>query len=234
MRALMVVLLLAGGGAGCEDRPPLVVFPLAFSGAADDGAPLSGIELRGTFSDGASILLGATGKDGTLTTRVEAIEGSQLEVSARCPDGYDEGIPSQVTLALRSFVTLDRSAPAGLRTSFQCKPQQRLAAVVIRAGGKAGLPVLLDGKPIGETDAAGFAHLLVRVPASGMLQLGLDTTRMPALRPKNPVSSFAMHDADGLFVLDQPFQERAPPRKKRMAPSGPLRIESTAKHQPPR
>jgi hypothetical protein len=229
VRALIVLALL-----GCDDRPPLVSFPLAFTARTDDGTALAGVTLRGTFSDGATLALGATGNDGTLAVRVEAMEGAQLEVAAICPDGYDEGNPSTVMLTLRSFVSIDRASAPGLQTSFQCKPQQRLAAVVVRAVGRAGLPVLLDGKPIGETDAAGIAHLLVRMPPSGTLQLGLDTTRMPLLRPKNPVTTYAMHDADAVFVLDQQFQERVTPKKKSPAPSGPLRIESTARRAPPR
>jgi len=85
-----------------------------------------------------------------------------------------------------------------------CQRNVRDIVLVMRALGGADLPFQIDGKPAGNTDADGIAHVLVhsdRTPKS--LNVSLDTSAHQELKPKNPSRTYELVGNDAVLVFDQ-------------------------------
>jgi hypothetical protein len=214
----------------CGDPPPPPEFRVTFV-ATSEGTPLPGVELSL-----GSRKLGTTGPTGTLAVTLRDREGKVLAYGVKCPAGYRDpaGLPA---LTLRRFTGLDPAAAArGIEVSLECKPAERIAALVVRSGGIGGLPVILQGQPVATTDAAGVAHLLLRLPPSAAFTVGIDTSSNPNIFPANPSLPFTITDSDEILTFDPQLQVRPPPAKQRRrvsrpppppVPTGPIPIGPT-------
>jgi hypothetical protein len=210
-------------GAGCDARVPIDAYTVEVSVRSDTGAPLPGIAIRAHDT-----LLGETGPLGGLRVELTAPEGTHLRLAAECPETHRPA--PETVLRLRHFAGID-AANNLLRVSFECRPRQRHAAVVVRAAGHAGLPVLLHGQKVARTNEAGNAHLLVALDPGESLRLALDTSAHPRLRPHDPTAAFTLGDADEVFVFEyNPVLEPLPrvrrPRRPPPPPSELIKIES--------
>jgi hypothetical protein len=156
-----------------------------------------------------------------------------------CPQGYRS--PDKATaLLLRGYRSLSSPARAEpLGVEFLCRPAIRAAAVVIRAGGQADLPVQWHGREVARTDPHGVAHLLLQVAPNSTFTVGLDTSARPRLEPQSALFTFTIGDQDDIFMVDQPFAERPEPRRARRRkkptppppPGGPVRLDSRRKRK---
>jgi hypothetical protein len=224
--ALLVGAMLAGA---CEDPPPPPAYRVSFTALADD-APLPGVEISV-----AGRPLGVTGADGLLRANLQGREGAVVGYRVRCPAGHrnpEEPPP----LTLRRFRGLDPAAAArGIEINVPCRPAERFAAVVVRAGGIANLPVLMQGQPVAVTDASGVAHLLLKLPPATSFTMSVDTSANPRIVPANPSQPFVVPDADDVLVFDAPIAVQAPPPRRRRAVrrapvfTGPVRIPSSGR-----
>lgn len=248
---LLVALIAAGG---CYEPALAGEFQVVISSHSDRGDALAGVEIWG---EGA--LLGTTNASGGLAVTISAIEGTPFSLQAVCPRGYRS--PDRPTaLLLRGYRSLSnqrgcypedpratRACPAPgssparaepLGVEFLCRPAIRAAAVVIRAGGQADLPVQWHGREVARTDPHGVAHLLLQVAPNSTFTVGLDTSARPRLEPQSAVFTFTIGDQDDIFMVDQPFAERPePPRARRRKkpppppPEGPVRLDSRRKRK---
>jgi hypothetical protein len=97
----------------------------------------------------------------------------------------------------------------------------RHGVVVVRAGGtgaasRAGLPVMVEGREVAQTDACGVAHVsLDMAPGQSFRVLLATATASPMLRPQDPQLTFVFPDSDEIFAFDQNFSEEAPPAPER-------------------
>lgn len=214
----------------CDDPPPPAQFRVSFTALADAN-PLGGVEIA---IGGRP--LGLTNAEGFLRANLQGREGAIVAYRVKCPPGHrdpDESPP----LTLRQFLELDPAAAAarGVEITVQCRPSDRLAAVVVRAGGIANIPVLMQGQPVALTDASGVAHLMLKLPPNTSFTMALDTSANPLIAPANPSQPFVVPDADEVLVFDAPLiQHRAPVKRRRVvrqAPvfTGPLRIPSSSR-----
>jgi len=224
--ALLVALIAAGG---CYEPALAGEFQVIISGRSDRGDALAGVEIWG---EGAH--LGATNASGGLAVTIAAIEGTQFSLQAVCPRGYRS--PDRPTaLLLRGYRSLsNRREPLEVR--FLCRPAIRAAAVVVRAGGQADLPVRWHGREVARTDPHGVAHVLLELPPNSTFTVGLDASARPRLEPQNALFTFTIGDQDDIFTVDQPFVEKPePPRARRKKPAPPpppkrpIRLDSRRK-----
>lgn len=216
MHPLRLALPLLAVLACAEEPPPHHDFEVGFLAADDRGRPLAGVTVA---LAGESV--GVTADDGQLRRRLRAIDGHRVRVEAGCPDGHLEAELSG-ELVLRALRRLDEpDAITSLTLSITCPRAERRAAVVVRADGRAGLPVVVDGVPRAVTDASGVAHLALPVAPHRSLRIALDTSAAPRLRPQSPQRVFTLGEADEVFVFDQPFETRRKRRKRRPAPEQP-------------
>ena len=81
------------------------------------------------------------------------------------------------------------------------------------------------GREVARSDASGVAHLVIEAETDKTIELTIDTSEQPALRPKSPTARFRMPNRDDVVVLEQSFQAARKPavRIQRVA-SGPVRI----------
>jgi len=171
---------------------------------AEDGAPIAGAQLRvnGDY-------LGTTSPLGRATLRVPASAGERVPLSVTCPAGFSAAPAEQV-------VPLSGVEPAKGPLRLSCQTEQREAVVVVHAtGSTAGLPVLVDGVPVGQTDALGFAHVHVRARPDSAFDVSLDTSANDKLSPTNPSQRFELDTNDQVFVFDTTFDTPRPAKQRR-------------------
>jgi hypothetical protein len=210
VRTVLVAAGLVGALVGCGEPPPPPRFPVTFTAESDPGERLAGVQIS---ANGAPI--GQTGADGTLHVDLTGPEGSPVQIGASCPEGH-RGPPTVPTITLRRVVSLDPATAAlGLQVSVSCPPSQRHGVVVVRAAGdqgRAGVPVLIDGREVARTDPSGVAHVALDMAPGQSFQVLLATNDFPNLRPQSPRQSFTFPDADEMFLFDQRFDVQEPER----------------------
>ena len=192
-----------GAMSGCADRSP-TPHDIEVEVRAEEGVAVSGAQLRvrGDY-------LGTTNPLGRATLRVPARPGERLPVALTCPPGSTATPPEQV-------VTLpERRAAEPLRLAMSCQAEQHDAVVIVHAATPASLPVLVDGVPVGQTDALGFAHVHVRAASDSAFEVSLDTSSNAKLQPGNPSRRFQLEGHDEVFVFDAAFEAARPSKKAR-------------------
>ncbi|CAN5856551.1 hypothetical protein BH11MYX4_BH11MYX4_47460 [soil metagenome] len=217
-----------------------VVAPLA---SAACGAPEAGEQGKipftadvlitsdpGTGTPGAELVAGGqrlatTDASGHARVSLQGTEGDSLEISVRCPAGFQSPAET-IGVSLRRLSSGSRSPSFVAR----CAPLTRTVVVGIRTENGANLPVIYLGKEVGRTDAWGAAHIVLTVKANEQVNLGLDTaavgSKRPKLRPESPTLTFVAKDIDDFVTLEQKFDvEWAAAGLPRAAPrGGPTRI----------
>jgi hypothetical protein len=217
----------------CEPELPATTHhALVLRAELPDATPLAGVRFWLAGRE-----LGPTGNDGEIRTTLDAHTDDELRVAALCPSGYRSASESR-TLRLQSAARLgsgpaNTAAAAPLTLALQCTPERARAALVVHAHHgtlPVSVPILIDDEPAGQTDAHGVAHVLLHGTPRSRLHVQLDTSRWPALQPRDPVRLFELEDTDSVLLFDQTFESpkkrtarpRAPPRAH-----VPFRIESS-------
>lgn len=192
-----------GATTGCANTP--TPHDLEVEVRAEQGVAVSGAQLRvrGDY-------LGTTNPLGRATLRVPASPGERLPVALTCPPGFNATPPEQVV----TLPTGGRSAEP-LRLAMSCQAEQHDAVVIVHATTPTSLPVLVDGVPVGQTDALGFAHVHVRAASDSAFEVSLDTSSNAKLQPTNPSRRFHLEARDEVFVFDTTFEAARPSKKAR-------------------
>lgn len=203
---------LALGAVGCARQPQANRYDLAVRVEADPGEPLADAKLLHAGKE-----LGRTSEDGRVVVRATGNEGERIELELQCPAGHEA--PS-APLA----VTLRRSAQ---RPEYfaSCPPSSRKLVVAARLDNGPGLPIRYLGREVARSDASGVAHLVLDAETDKTVELTIDTSEQPTLRPKSPTARFRIPNRDDIVVLAQSFQpERKPAVRIQRLPIGPVRI----------
>lgn len=149
--------------------------------------------------------IGATNGRGMLRLDVPGEDGQRFPIFAQCPSGFRPAEGGQ-TLQLVTFASdHPRHREFGVEMKIECPPLHRLAAVVIRAGRLANVPIMRNGREVGRTDASGVAHLGFDAQPDERFQFELDTSdrKYRNVRPQNPKTPlWKMPDGNELFVWD--------------------------------
>jgi hypothetical protein len=176
------------------------------------GAAIAGLKVS---QDGAE--LGATGADGSFSFVVQGRAGDLVHVATRCPEGTERWGDAETQVRIFPFVR----ASAPLALSARCRPVRRQVTVSVRAPKAPGSPVRHLGHEVGHLDDTGLAVLSFEVAAHQRMELSLDTSRRPDLRPRNPTATFLVTDRDESFVMDQDFTVDKPVLRVFARPRGP-------------
>jgi hypothetical protein len=196
--------MVLGAATACSSRAP-APHDLEVEVRAEEGLAVSGAQLRvrGDY-------LGTTNPLGRATLRVPASPGERVPVALTCPPGFNATPPEQV-------VTLPAGSSSSepIRLAMSCQAEQHDAVVIVHATAPASLPVLVDGVPVGQTDALGFAHVHVRAASDSAFEVSLDTSSNTKLQPVNPSRRFQLEARDEVFVFDATFEAARPGKKAR-------------------
>lgn len=208
----LFILGLTLGLPACNRQAPVNTYDLGVRVEADPGQPLPGAKLLHSGQE-----LGATNEDGRVVIRATGNEGERVNLEISCPEGFKS---PEAPLA----VTLRRGAE---RPEYfaSCPPLSRKLVVATRLEHGAGLPIRYLGREVARSDASGVAHLVIEAESDKTIELTVDTTEQPHLRPKSPVARFQVANRDDVVVLEQSFQSAKKPavRIQRVA-TGPVRI----------
>lgn len=226
-RTALAAALAVASAAGCGGNQAPTLYPITLR-VVSDNRPMPG----------AAILLrdrelGRTDANGAFQMQTPGVEGTTVDLTIRCPDGFTS--PAQpVAVVLRSTIALDRAQRgAGIETTAQCPPSQRIAAIVVRTPGRGNLPIQHNGREITRTDLQGVAHMIFRVAPRETIQLRINTDGYPQLVPRNPVLTVTTREGDDVYVASQNFDEEAVrPVVRRPSgprPVGPTRIPTRAR-----
>lgn len=211
MRAVIVLLLAL---SGCTSARKVPSYPIRVTALSDDGAPLPGVKISADGRD-----LGATDAQGVVQTKLRGAEGQRVQLNFVCPDRY-ENKGAAPSLTLLSFASIDKSSPQHTTVQVQCAARERQTVIAVRAG-QPDLPVLMRGEVVAQTGASGTAHVLLKERAGSAVQLTLDTSAAPRLRPASPTRIFTVAAKDDFAVWDQPFDLVAMKVKKKAPPPAP-------------
>lgn len=187
-------ILLYGCRAPASDARPL---PVEVIVEDDSGVRLSGVPIK--VNDD---LVGRTDANGALQTRVVGLPGSMMLISPECPDDHRRsGEPA--TLRIRRYET---ALVPPLTVVLRCRPELRIAAIVVRTANHPGVSIHVDGEMVAATNDDGMAHLSRLVPPGTELLVELDASRYPQLRPQRTSRTLSIADSHDVFVIDQHYQ----------------------------
>jgi hypothetical protein len=198
--SLLAASVMAVVGSACKEKA-LEKFPFEVLVESDPGIPLAGVQLM--FGETEAGKTDAAGKAIIQSTRPD---GQSLIIAVKCPDGTQptEAIPVKV-----------QRTESKVPTQFRrwCKPSNRALAVVIRAEEGYNLPVLYLGKEIARTDASGSAHFTSVFPIGERVELTLNATVDPKLKPATASRPFVVGDADDVNLWQPKFDREKPAPK---------------------
>jgi hypothetical protein len=193
-----------GALAACSSRAPEHSFEFLVRVSSGPDRPVQGASvLHGTQP------VGVSGEDGLIQLRSSGSEGEMLAFRVACPEGYKS--PSEpLSIVLRRLGEGARAPEYWAR----CEPTSRVLVVVVRAEKVEGLPVRHLGNELGRTDGDGIAHVLLRAAPEESVELVLDTSAHPRLKPQQPTARFDVGAEDALHVFEQELQWDPLPRRR--------------------
>lgn len=201
MRDLGLALFL--GACGCQGvmgEPPHITVESVVHVTSDDGEPLAGAELVV-----GSATLATTSGDGTARLRLTGFDGERRAVQVRCPADH-QAPTSPTTVLLRPMTEPSQR----LRYDVVCTPLKRRVVVAVHVQNGPNLPITHWGREIARTDAAGFAHARLLVPAGESFELSVDTSSDARLEPPSPSVEFTVGHEDELVVFEPRLVVRPP------------------------
>jgi hypothetical protein len=193
-------------GAGCrtfEAPPPPAPQRILVQVSASNGSPLSGVAVRP--SAGSS---GTTNEEGVATLFLEGEEGTKIDLSVACPEGY-------VAPANLGRVVVRRASRAP-HIEIPCKPYQHAVLIAFKTTGATNIPIRYLGEEIARTDGAGYAlvELEPKVGETLDFTLGTDNPDQRWLRPQNPQRTVLVPEGEETLTIEQKFVEERPKVKK--------------------
>jgi hypothetical protein len=206
---------LLGTAAGCSvaGKAPHP-FEFIVKVASEPGEPVIGASI---VHDGT--VLGTTDALGVFKLVTSGGDGETFLVDIRCPQNLHS--PQKPVAILLRRLSETQTRP---QYDVTCAPRTRTMVVAIRADAAINLPVRRLGSEIARTDGSGAALVALDVAPDEPIDLTLDTSSRPWLKPRDPTQRFQIDDSDGLFVFNQSFIGE--PHKLRIGRkrSGPIRI----------
>ncbi len=190
---------------GCSEPPPQAEeYQLGLTIYGDPGKPVAGARV----SQGARPIA-ESDAEGRVAISSSGSEGQVLAFQVHCPEGY-RSPPQPISVVLKRVAESDR------RPEYQahCEPLLRTAVVAVRAEHGPDLPVLYLGREVARTDSSGAAHFMLKSPPDDSIEITLDTSQYPKLRPHNPSARFQVAQRDDVFVFEQTFRAPPPPSKR--------------------
>ena len=214
--ALSAAVVFAGAGllASCATERAVTQYRVTFEVYSDlNVLPGAQLMVRGRPA-------AVTDAAGTARLAMQGQDGVMVPVTVRCPAGTRS--PQQpVEVTLRTLQVFDRAAAArGIVHRVNCPPDDRTLAVIVRTNGRAGLPLMWQGREVSRTDENGMAHVVFHAHPTQQIQLALATDASPLLRPTSPTHQFMVPDADDVQMWPVDFQDAAPAAAPRVHHGG--------------
>ena len=205
----------------CERTPPVESFQLLIGVRDLSGSPLANTSV--TLENKAA---GKTDANGNLRTTLHGKEGRRVSVHAQCGAGFRTGEKSSahVTLRLLHAVGKKSDTPLPLTVDLTCIAVTQQFVLVVKTNQKEKLPIVVDGRAIGQTDADGVAQTVLSGPIGEEIEVVLGTDAYPALSPQSPSRRLVIPDTPQILIFEQDFRSAKPKKRKHRGRVGPKRI----------
>jgi hypothetical protein len=169
--------------------------------------------------------LGVTDSTGAVTVQARGREGDMFPVDIACPPGHRA--PPPLLVPLRQVGREGSGQVVRPEFAAVCTPLTQSIVVAVRAEGGPHLPLMHMGRELCRTDASGAAHVLLDVALEDVVELTLDTSGQPSLRPRNPILRVQPGLEDAITAISQELTVQPQPRVEKVtAPRrGPIRID---------
>lgn len=200
IRACLFFLTCLSGGCGTPTSSS-THYQLQFDVVDDRGEALAGVAIAV-----GDTKIGTTDGTGILRAEVNASKGDRYPLHRQCPEQYESSSEVE-NIVFRDTKGLKGGEHAKIHVRLQCERQERVAALLVHADGRVGLPVLIDGVEHGRTGPGGFAHIRLDMRPGAQFQVHIDSSERPSLRPVDPRRTMTVGSEDGLFVFDPVFSE---------------------------
>jgi hypothetical protein len=207
----LLAALVACGAAEPRETP----YEFVVRAESDPGEPLAGAVLTH-----AGQVLGKSNAQGALTLSAQGVEGESLSLDVRCPENFRS--PNKPLVVALRKLSEPKKRP---EYRVSCPPLTRTLLVAVRADNGPNLPVRRLGRELARTDGSGAALVALDVAPEEAVDLTLDTSESPWLKPKDPSQHFRISARDELFTFNQSFEGKATPRVRPRSHSGPIRID---------
>lgn len=211
-------LLVALAASGCDkDLSKQYQLVLRVSSELDHGVVGARASLAGRA-------LGSSDASGALHIQLRGREGEVVPIEVECPPGHRS--PPAVRVPLRQVGRNADGHDVTPEFTATCTPLTHSIVVALRAENGPNLPLLHLGRELARTDSSGAAHLRLDVASDEVVELVLDTSEQPRLRPRNPIVRLPPGQRDEITAVDQKLSVLPRPATKKLTvPHGPTRIE---------
>jgi hypothetical protein len=203
---LPLLLALHGLLATACEQPPPALTEIVFRVQEDDGARVAGAQV---LVDGA--VAGTTGDRGEIRTALGSRTDRAYAISHRCPPS-SRPVEGTTPLRVERIAPLPGRSPPALLLRRHCAPTSLRHVLLVRTGGRPGLAVRVLGEIAGRTDADGVAALKIDGAPGDEVEVSVDTSGAPRLRPISPSRRLKLPGRRTFFFFDQEFEEKQRPR----------------------
>jgi hypothetical protein len=201
-------------GLACKEQDLSRDYELIVKVSSDPGRGLAGARASVKGRE-----LGVSDSSGAVAIHVRGHEGDVMSIDIACPSGHRPPAPVRVPL---------RHVSHDVKPEFAalCTPLSHSIVVAVRAERGPHLPLLHLGRELARTDASGAAHVLLDVASDDVVELVLDTSEQPRLRPKNPMLRIQPGRQDEITAISQEFTLQPAARVRKVTEwRGPTRID---------
>lgn len=212
------VFLLLLGCVRDKEQPSV---PLRVNVFNERKKPVSGVTV---FLDGK--VWRRTDETGHLQKMLPGPEGRVVGISIQCPQGTVAQGGTKRDLLVRFLRPIDGGENVPLSVAFNCFSPTRKSVLLVRTQRPVSLPVHALGRQVAATDDNGIATVVIEGVPGDEIEVLLDTTAHPRLRPAMPSRRLLLPASRQIFVFDQTFETQRSRRKRmrRRRYSGPRRI----------
>ena len=210
-------------GCGARESGGTAAFRMALRSTDDLDRAIEGVSWT---ADGKA--LGVSDGHGEVRTSLDGTEGQSVKLYATCPKGY-RASPAMSVMRLKQARGLLNGSEQPMKKEVTCVRETTDVVLAVHAPGGANLPIRVGGRAAGQTDENGVAHVLIPTSRTERrIDVTLDTSCRPEVRPANPTRSFELHQRDAVLVFDQTLSTLKKVRKVReriAAKPMPVRID---------
>ncbi|MBN2342706.1 MAG: hypothetical protein JXX29_16805 [Deltaproteobacteria bacterium] len=202
---------------GCTSKPVYREFAVDVNVVDDEQIPVSSAIVTFSTLDSKKPFpkKQRTDKNGTAHFSFWGTKGESLKASVQCPNRWTPASDTLVELRSRALTTIDGKKIKPEQITFVCIPPQKKHVVVVQTRGAHRLTVKYNGKSAAMTDAQGIAQFAIQGAPGQLIQLALDTSSQPHLRPQMPVRQLTLPAKRRFLIFEQTFSTVSPPKKRR-------------------
>jgi hypothetical protein len=155
--------------------------------------------------------IGITDEQGLFSTALCGPEERRVRVRVECPANWMASDSPFVDLYVRFLRPITQSSNefVPLEALFKCQPRSRPQVLVIRTDNRSGIPIMVLGRKVASTDGQGVAQVLLDEEPGSEIEVVLDTSEHPYLRPSMPSRRFAVPAISQILIFDQKFEDRS-------------------------